>query len=502
MGLEFKRFGGYRLGSNIPVGKGAVWENVARVSRWGAPVIELNTNAERLGSQAIEAIKQQGKANNLVYTWHIPPNREESGELALPNSPQQNEFARAIMARAIRAAAEVGARHITFHPTHSVPRVEKDKVYVYDAKEKQVSVQKIIPGTTREETIQILNESTKSQLRTQINRIDSQRRLVQDMERTAKLIMKEGVNEMNSLQMVGFVGQITNYSGMLGLQPENATEWIRIQNKVARNEQLTSHEKKVIEDYAKKVVQQLGDYEKLFESQLKQLKPFEGKDLILNGEEVMRQTVADNIAKVDKEALRLAVKKGITLGFENLPGNIMFSTPEELNDVRKRTIEALVKNKVMSREEAEKLIGFTFDTAHANTTKYFEINGRKYASPSEFLKALKGPVFHVHAVDSVGIVDSHLPLGQGEITKDEIDKIREALEKSGFKGTAIHELGPSQLPVLYGSSVEWFEEGNYMIGGQPTTTFWGPSYLSAAMTEPLMLQKDRGYFHESFADIF
>ncbi len=502
MALEFKRFGGYRLGSNIPLGKGAPWEAVARVSRWGAPVIELNTNAERLGSLGLEAIKQQGKANDLVYTWHVPPSKDESGELALPNSPNQNEFARAIMARAIKAAAEVGARHITFHATNSVPRPEKDQVYVYNTQTNQVSVQRIIPGTDPKKTVEILNESSKAQFRTQLNRMEAQKRLVDNLEKTAETIAKQGVNEMNALQIAGLVGQVTNYSSMVGLQPQNTPEWIRIQNKAIRQEPLTQHEKQVIEDYSKKVRQQLKDYKKLFENQLKQLEPYKDKDMILDGLEVMRRNVAENIAKIDKNALKLAVDKGITLGFENLPAHMIFNTPEELNDLRKKTVEALVKKKVLTREQAEKLIGFTFDTAHANTTKYIEINGKKYASPSEFLKALKGPVYHVHAVDSVGIVDSHLPLGQGEITHEEMEKIEEALKKSGFKGAAIHELGSSQLPVLYGSSAEWFEGGNYMIGGQPTASFWGPSYLSAAMTDPLMLGKDRGYFNESFADIF
>ncbi len=501
MAIDFNRFGGYRVGSNIPFGKGPAWEQVARVSRWGAPVIELNTNANTLGKQGLEAIKQQAKANNLVYTWHVPPNAKESGEFAIPNQPNQNEFARNVMAQAIRSAAEVGAKHITFHAT-SAPRPEKGQLYVYNAQTKQVGVQQVIPNSSPEETVKLLNESAKAQFRTNLNQLESQQKLVNNLERTARVISKKGVDDMNSMQMLGLVGQVSRYSGMVGLQPDNYAEWMRIQDKAVRQVPLTSSEKKIVKEYAGRVLNQLGDYKQMFDNQLKQLKPYEGKDLVLDGNEFMRQNVADNIAKIDKDALRLAVEKGITLGVENLPAHMLFNTPHELNDLRERTIKALVDSKKMTKEEAERFFGFTFDIAHANTVKYIDIAGKNFASPAEFVKQLKGPVMHVHATDSFGDVDGHLPLGQGELTKDEFERLKEALRNSGFKGTAIHELGASQLPVLYGSSMEWVEGNNYFSNGQPIMSSWGPSYLSAAMTDPLMLGKDRGYFYESFADVF
>jgi len=502
--MEFKKFGGYRLGSNIPVNKGAVWENVARVARWGAPVIELNTNAERLGTSALKAIKEIAQANDIVYTWHVPPNADESGEFAVPNDPRTNEFARRVMERAINAAAEVGAKHITFHPTHQARRLPEDQLYVYDARTNQVSTQKVIEDLNKEEMIKLLNDSAKAELRTKVNNFKSQRDMVNNMDKTIKLMEREGVNDANAMMLAGIVGTVSRFSQMVGLQPENYSAWQRIQNKLLNNQAITGDEKQIIKNYTERVSGQLGDYKELFSAQEAQLKPMLKKpNLVEDGEAFMRQNVANNIAQLRKEDLQKAVSNGISLGFENLPAQILFSTPQELNDLRDRTVKALVNSGKVTKAQAENLVGFTFDFGHANTTKYIELAGKEFASPSEFIEQLKGPVKHVHATDSAGIVDSHLPLGMGEVTKDEFEKIKKALARSGFKGTAVHELAGSGVPALYGLTMEFVEDSNYFVGGQPTASFWGPSYISeGVMTDPLMLEKDRGYFYETFADIY
>jgi sugar phosphate isomerase/epimerase len=499
--MELKKFGGYRIGSNIPIKQGAVWENVARVARWGAPVIELNTNAERLGTHALSAIKQIAQANDIVYTWHIPPSADESGELALPNDPNKNDFARKIMERAIKSAAEVGARHITFHPTLSVPKASKDTVYVYDKRTNQVGAQRVVKGLNKEDTVKLLNDNAKAQLRTQLTSLESNKDTIDNMVKIAERVRRQGVNDEDAHQLAFLVAEASRYGQMTRVQPKDVAVWGRIQDKALRNLPLDPHEKEIVKDYSKTVRDQADLFKMQIDSQIQQLDPFKKDELIIDGEEAMVDNFARNIGMLDKDALKTAVKKGITLGIENLPGNQPFSTPQEMDKLRDRAIDELVRQKKLTRQEAEKLIGFTFDLGHANTTKYFDIAGKKFTSHAEFIDQLKGPIKHVHATDSIGAVDSHLPLGQGEITKEAFGKIKEALERSGFRGTAVHELGGSEMPVLYGSSMEWVE-GGYMAAGTPTTHAWGPSYIAAAMNDPLMLEKDKGYFYESFVDLF
>ena len=125
MTTDFKEFGSYRIGVNLPVGQAPVWEKVARAARWGAPVVEINDQVERMGNKALQVLRELAQVNELKYTMHIPPSAEQSGELALPDE-RSNKFAREVFTQALKAAAKVGAKHITFHPTHQVPRPQKD----------------------------------------------------------------------------------------------------------------------------------------------------------------------------------------------------------------------------------------------------------------------------------------------------------------------------------------------------------------------------------------
>ncbi|MFA5406543.1 MAG: TIM barrel protein [Candidatus Nanoarchaeia archaeon] len=502
---DWREFGGYRIGSNIPIGQGAPWENVARVSRWGAPVIELNTSAEKLGSVARNVIKEQAKANNLVYTWHVPPDQREHGEWAAPNDPKQNEFARQVMTETIKAAKDTEARHITFHPTFA-PRPAEGTMYTYDARTKQVGGHRLIGDLSKEDNIRLLDERARAEINTQLNRLESQHKMVSDMEETAKTVRELGVSDSVAWDMAYLVGESAVMSSAVGLQPESLSrgEWTRIQEKAARRQSLNDDEKQAVKQFSEKVLHQVGDYKRLFNSQIAELKPMTKitGPIISDGEVAMRQNVADNLAAMPKEALKMAVNNGISLGMENLPKDFLFGTPQELNDTRERAVKALVDSKKLSKAEAEQLIGFTFDFGHANTTKYLDIDGVKFAGPAEFIDQLKGPIKHVHATDSFGVVDGHLPLGQGEVTKQEFDKIKEALKRSGFKGTAIHELGASQSGALYQATMQFAEPGDYMVNGSSTSSVWGPSYVEAGMTDPFMLEKDKGYFYESFADVF
>ena|GEM_PF-3592416 len=498
------KIGGYRLGTNLPM-QGAVWENVARASRWGAPVIEINTAAETLGTNALHVIKEMAQANDLTYTWHIPPDPRQSGELALPDE-QQNSFARDVFMQAIKASLAVGAKHITFHPSLQAGRPTKDAVWVYSVQEKKAGAVKVPEGMTRDEAIRMYDESAKAELSININQINSQLSLVKPLGEVALAVEKYGINREKVIAMKDIVDAINTTSSTIRFYPPDVNKWNNIKKKVDSGEQLSSEEEGYVRAWSKTVKQQVNNYLTSFENNLKQLKPFAGKDhLMLDGEEFLKQNVADNFGKMvdsNKKLFDNAMSEGLSIGIENLPGHQLFSTPDEMNDIRRRIVEKLVE-KGFERSKAENFVGFTFDLSHANTIKYMDINGKRYASAGEFPDKLKGPIKHVHLSDTVGTFDSHLPLGQGELVEQEFAKMKEALKKSGFKGTSVHELGGSQTPALYQATMAFVEPGLYSIGEVPSTSQWGPSYLMAAMTDPIVFSsKETGYFHETFGEIF
>ncbi len=500
MTTDFKEFGSYRIGVNLPVGQAPVWEKVARAARWGAPVVEINDQVERMGNKALHVLKELAQVNELKYTMHIPPSAEQSGELALPDE-RSNKFAREVFTQALKAAAKVGAKHITFHPTHQVPRPQKDTVYIYNELTKSVGAQRVPPGfeDKKDEFIKMLNESQKAELDTRINRLKSDLSLLKGLEQTAEIIEKRGVSTKDALDLALLTHEANRTGSMIGVRPPDIGEWAVIQEKVKRFEKLTPQEEKFVQDFAKRVRQQVKNYKTSIENSLKQIEMFKDKDVIKNGIEVMRDNIAKNIAALPKDVLQQAMSKGVSIGIENLPGQFLFSTPEELKDVRKRIVDNLVK-KGFSRSAAENFVGFTFDFAHAITAKHFEAGGKKYSVP-EFVQELgPGEVKHIHAVDAIGTIDAHLPLGHGELTKEEIEKVEQAVKKSGL--TAVHELGPAGIPQLYHESLRFYEGGMYSVGEVPTSSLWGPTYLAASMVDPITMQKEGGYFYDSFVDLF
>ena len=98
--------------------------------------------------------------------------------------------------------------------------------------------------------------------------------------------------------------------------------------------------------------------------------------------EEMYNNVARNIAGMSKDSLKMAVDNNISLGFENLPGNQIFTTPESLNKLRDLTVKELVKSGKLSQVDAEKLIGFTFDFSHANKRQHYQLCNDKDCAPS------------------------------------------------------------------------------------------------------------------------
>lgn len=501
------KIGGYRLGTNLPM-QGAVWENVARASRWGAPVIEVNTRAELLGSNALQVMKEMAKANDLTYTWHIPPNADESGELALIDDAS-NHFARKVFIQAMKASLNIGAKHITFHPTLKAGREPDNGIWIYDEINKQAKlVRKPIESMSRDEAIANYDKSQKNELTMQFNQLQSNISVINKLGDITEAIEKYGVDKTKMTAVKGIIEMLNSTSSTVKLSPPDIDKWQLINDKVTRGEVLNIEEEAYIRAFAKSTSNQVGNWKFKLDNEAKQLKPYVDKEhLISDGINALMKNVADNFGKMvddDRKVFEEAMRKGMSIGIENLPAFQLFSTPEEMNAIRKMVVDKLVE-KNFDRKLAEDFVGFTFDISHANMLKYLEIGGKRYAGPKveEFPDKLKGPIKHVHAQDNTGFWDGHLPLGQGEIAKEGFEKIKEALKRSGFKGTAIHELGGSQIPALYQATMAFVEPGMYSIGEMPTSSQWGPSYLEASMTDPLVFSsQERGYFNETFGEIF
>lgn len=107
----------------------------------------------------------------------------------------------------------------------------------------------------------------------------------------------------------------------------------------------------------------------------------------------------------------------ILLGVENL----IF--PHELYRSPKEIQELLEK---VNRSN----VGFTFDVGHA------QISGH---NPTDFINVLGDQLYHVHLHDNNGVIDEHLPLGQGII---DYVGIIQSLKQNDYLGVVNLEFSP------------------------------------------------------------
>ncbi|VVB79220.1 Xylose isomerase-like TIM barrel [uncultured archaeon] len=136
-------------------------------------------------------------------------------------------------------------------------------------------------------------------------------------------------------------------------------------------------------------------------------------------------------------------KEAPMISVENLFPGMAFSTGQAVADLVKKSREEFVKKAVdageMNKQEAErmaeKVIGMTLDVGHLNIHKKEGIKDEDLMREVEKVKKL---VKHVHITDNFGYGDSHLPPGMGNVP---IGKVLEQLEKEGYSGTKILEVG-------------------------------------------------------------
>ena len=127
--------------------------------------------------------------------------------------------------------------------------------------------------------------------------------------------------------------------------------------------------------------------------------------------------------------------KSPIISIENPPAGGAFATGDELKQVVEASRELFVKRAVAekgmsekaAREQAEKLIGVTWDVGHINMLRKF---GYKEEDIIAQTKKIAPLVKHIHLSDNFGFEHTELPMGMGTVP---IKEIMEQLEKKDVK---------------------------------------------------------------------
>jgi len=201
--------------------------------------------------------------------------------------------------------------------------------------------------------------------------------------------------------------------------------------------------------------------------------PEDTSDIIVPAVDYEREKASETIAESAYYGYEKYGKKSPVVVVENpypfIVGGRLEDLSKLVDEARKRFADKLVKDKKLSKEEAQKLakdlIGVTLDVGHINLLKRYGYTDEQIKKEME---KILPKVKHVHLTDNFGYEDSHLVPGWGNAN---IKEALEMLEKKGYKGRMILETG--------GTEELW--ESSKGVSPHP----FGPSvsYLSAAPSE-------------------
>jgi len=127
---------------------------------------------------------------------------------------------------------------------------------------------------------------------------------------------------------------------------------------------------------------------------------------------------------------------------ENPPSGFALSTGEDLKNLviasRKKFVERAVQEGISEKqaeEQAEKLIGATWDVGHINMLRKQGFDEKAIIKETEKIAPF---VKHVHLSDNFGMEHTELPMGMGNVPMKEI---MEKLGQKGFEAKKIIEAG-------------------------------------------------------------
>ncbi|MEM4325775.1 MAG: hypothetical protein QXU40_00545 [Candidatus Pacearchaeota archaeon] len=120
------------------------------------------------------------------------------------------------------------------------------------------------------------------------------------------------------------------------------------------------------------------------------------------------------------------------LVIENPPAGFALSTGQDIKNIVEKSREQFIKMAIddgmpepKAREEAEKIIGATWDVGHINMLRKYGYSEKEIISETEKVAPL---VKHVHLSDNFGFEHTELPMGMGNVP------LKEMMEKLGERG--------------------------------------------------------------------
>lgn len=189
----------------------------------------------------------------------------------------------------------------------------------------------------------------------------------------------------------------------------------------------------------------LENYSKLIQNTTIKLSQYNPK-MIQRVEDFAIEKSSETLKNVAFETYKKAKEKNTAapqISLENLYQGLAFSQSEDvakmIEETRKKFKQELEENEKLNSFEAgkiaEQMIGATFDVGHANLSRnhgYTEEDLKKEA------EAIAKYVNKVHLTDNFGNVDTHLPLGMGNVP---VEILLEALGEKGKEAVKINEIG-------------------------------------------------------------
>jgi len=199
---------------------------------------------------------------------------------------------------------------------------------------------------------------------------------------------------------------------------------------------------------------------------------------------------SDTFSNVALNAYKQFKENAPIISIENPPAGFVISRADELKKLveesRRKFEDKAVKDLGLSRskakEEAEKLIGATWDVGHINMI-------RKYgAGKEEVIKEAKtiAPVVkHIHLSDNFGFEHAEIPMGMGNVPTKEIMKEMMKQNKKYEKIKKIAEVGgwyQHFQTTPFAETLRHFGSPIYAMEQQP---YWGrQSYFAGYGTNP------------------
>jgi len=277
-------------------------------------------------------------------------------------------------------------------------------------------------------------------------------------------------------------------------------------NAVSKNENANPEDKKILDDFYKKVEKesdQIWRNPHSDESLLKMTKIIEDGlttfDKLSEPPEILKRIdkfaedkTTETFANVAMNTYNKFTKKGKKapiICIENPPaGTTAFNTGEDLKKIiegsRKKFVDKLAKEGVSRSEaqkQAEQLIGATWDVGHINMLRKYGYSEKDIIEQTKLIAPFTK---HVHLSDNFGMEHTELPMGMGNVP---IKEIMEKLGEKGYKGKKIVE------------AMHWwqhFSEQGKMPPFQPTLEAFGSPIYSEGVgpywNQTIGLQQ--GYF--------